>query len=350
MVFNVNFGFVLHLRLSIFHTKTNKVKMNTRRLLNVYAFVTAFTAIGSIVPSVAQAAAPMVKQAAPGFYRMMLGDFEVTALSDGTVALPMDKLLLNTNPAKVDQILAKSYLKSPLETSVNAFLINTGDKLVLIDSGAGNLFGPTLGKLISSLKAAGYQPEQVDDILLTHMHPDHIGGLANNGKLVFPNAIIHADKQEADYWLSQDNMNKASDDTKKRFQEAMDSVLPYAKAGKLKTFGDNDNILPGIKVLSDHGHTPGHSKYLVESKGQKMLVWGDLVHVAAVQFAQPDVAIQFDSNPKAAIAARKKIFADAATQGYWIAGAHLPFPGIGHVRKEGKAYAWVPVNYSTVLP
>lgn len=307
--------------------------------------------LGAVAPlglSDVQAAAPMVKQSAPGYYRMMLGDFEVTALSDGTVTLPVNKLLTNTTPAKVDQMLAKSFLKSPVETSVNGYLINTGEKLVLIDAGAAGLFGPTLGKLLDNLKAAGYQPEQVDDILITHMHPDHVGGLANNGMRVFPNATIHADKHEADFWLSEENKNKASADAKGFFEGAMASLLPYTKDGKLKTFEGAASIVPGIKAVADHGHTPGHSMFLIESKGEKLVAWGDLLHVAAVQFAQPDVAIQFDTDSKPAVVQRKKAFADAAKQGYWVAGAHLPFPGIGHIRKEGKGYAWVPANYTAI--
>lgn len=316
-----------------------------------HAGAAALCILGASVPlavSDAHAAAPMVKQSAPGYYRMMLGDFEVTALSDGTVALPMNKLLTNTTPAKVDQALAKSFLKSPVETSVNGYLVNTGEKLVLIDAGAAGLFGPTLGKLLDNLKAAGYQPEQIDHILITHMHPDHVGGLADKGARVFPNATIHADKHEADFWLSQENMNKAPADAKGFFEGAMASLAPYAKDGKLQAFEGSATIVPGVKALADHGHTPGHSMFLIESKGEKLVAWGDLLHVAAVQFAQPDVTIQFDTDSKSALVQRKKAFADAAKKGYWVAGAHLPFPGIGHVRKEGKGYAWMPANYSVV--
>ena len=167
------------------------------------------------------AAAPQAKFSAPGFFRMMLGNFEITALSDGTVDLPMDKLLTNTTPGKVDQALRKVFLKAPLETSVNGYLINTGTKLVLVDTGAAGLFGPTLGKLLSNLKAAGYTPDQVDAVLITHMHPDHVGGLMDGDKLVFPNATIRADKHDSDFWLDQANMDKAPADGKGFFQGAM---------------------------------------------------------------------------------------------------------------------------------
>jgi glyoxylase-like metal-dependent hydrolase (beta-lactamase superfamily II) len=309
------------------------------------AFVSA-VATGLPGAGIANAAAPMVRTSAPGYYRMMLGDFEITALSDGVVALPMDKMLTNTTPEKVNKTLAKNYLKSPLETSVNTFLINTGDKLILVDTGAAGLFGPTLGKLLVNLKASGYQPEQVDEVYITHMHGDHVGGLMAGDKLAFPNATVRADKHDAEYWLSQANMDKASADMKGSFQGAMASVTPYIKAGRFKAFDGNTDIVPGIKAVASHGHTVGHSTYVIESRGQKLVLMGDLVHVASVQFENPDVAIKFDTDSKAAVAQRKKAFGDAAQEGYLVAGAHLPFPGIGHVRKDGKGYAWVPVNYN----
>ena len=163
----------------------------------------------------AHAAAPQVKTQAPGYYRMMLGDFEVTALSDGTVALPVDKLLTGTTAPKTAKALARSFLKAPLDTSVNAYLINTGSKLVLVDTGAAKLFGPTLGNLADSLKAAGYQPEQVDEVFITHMHADHVGGLMNGDKLAFPNASVRADQHDADFWLSQANLDKAPAEDRK---------------------------------------------------------------------------------------------------------------------------------------
>ncbi len=314
-------------------------------LRTVLATAVATTLLWS---SAAHAEAPMVKTAAPGFFRMMLGDFEVTALSDGTVALPVDKILTNTTPGKVDQALAKSFLKAPLETSVNGYLINTGSKLVLVDTGAAGLFGPTLGNLVANLKAAGYQPEQVDAVVITHMHADHVGGLMAGDKLTFPNATVHADKHDADFWLSQANMDKAPKEAKGFFQGAMASLNPYIAAGKFKPFDGNTELVPGIKAQAARGHTPGHSTYAVESKGQKLVLWGDLMHVAAVQFANPSVTIQFDTDSKAAAVQRKKAYAEAAKQGYWVAAAHLSFPGIGHLRSDGKGYTFVPVNYGVV--
>jgi glyoxylase-like metal-dependent hydrolase (beta-lactamase superfamily II) len=292
------------------------------------------------------AAAPMVKTSAPGYYRVMLGDFEVTALSDGTVALPMDKLMTNTTPDKTLKALERAHLKTPVETSVNAYLINTGNKLVLIDSGAGALFGPTLGKLAANIKAAGYQPEQVDEIYITHMHGDHVGGLASAGIPQFVNATVRADQHDADFWLSQANLDKAPDADKGAFKGAMASLNGYVQAGKFKAFDGDTELVPGIKAIASHGHTVGHSIYLVESKGQKLMLWGDLMHLAAVQFDDPSVTVKFDTDSKAAAVQRKKAYAQAAKEGYLVGSTHLSFPGLGYVRTEGKAYAWIPLNYS----
>lgn len=293
-----------------------------------------------------QAAAPQQKTQAPGYYRMMLGDFEVTALSDGTVDLPVDQLLTRTTPEKVKKTLAGSFLKAPLETSVNGFLINTGSKLVLVDTGAAGLFGPTLGRLAANLKAAGYQPEQVDEIYITHMHADHVGGLTANGAAVFPNAVVRADQHDADYWLSDANYAKAPKESKGFFEGARNSLGPYVSAGRFKPFDGDTELLPGIKARASRGHTAGHTVYLVESQGRKLLLWGDVMHVAAVQFPDPSVTIQFDSDSPAAAVQRKKLFAEAARQGYLVGGAHLAFPGLGHLRAEGKGYRFVPVNYA----
>ena len=298
--------------------------------------------------STATAAAPQLKTSAPGYYRMMLGDFEVTALSDGTVDLKMADLLTNIPTARILSALAKQHLKDPVEVSVNAYLINTGSKLVLIDAGAGTFFGPTVGKLMANLKASGYQPEQVDEIYITHMHADHVGGLVAGSQIAFPNAIVRADQREGDFWLSKANMDTAPKEAKQVFEGAMASINPYVAAGKFKPFNGNTDLVPGIKAVAARGHTPGHTVYLVESKDQRLVLWGDLMHSAAVQFPDPSVTIKFDTDAKAAAAQRKAQYADAAKRGHWVAAAHLPFPGIGHLRADGKGYDWIPANYTAL--
>ncbi len=305
-----------------------------------------FSALFGFGANVALANAPISAAAPAGFYRLHLGDFEVSVLSDGTVDLPMSKLLTKITPANYQKSIAKSFITDPIETSDNAFLINTGSKLVLVDTGAGKLFGPTLGKLVSNLRAAGYQPEQVDAVLITHMHADHVGGLVAEDKLVFPNATIYADKAEGDFWLSAENLAKAPAAQKGFFQGAMSSLNPYVKAGKVKWLTEDTEIVPGVKSHASHGHTAGHTTYIVESKGKKLVLIGDLIHVGSVQFEQPSVCIQFDSDQKGAEQSRKLAFNEAAKDAVIIGAAHLSFPGLGHIRLEKKAYSFVPLNYS----
>ena len=299
------------------------------------------------IATAASAGAPQQKGQAPGWYRLQLGEFEVTALNDG--ALRVDpKLLQNITPKELAAALDRTYQTAPMVTSVNAFLINTGSKLVLVDTGAGALSGPTVGQLVSNLKAAGYQPDQVDDILITHMHGDHLGGIALDGKMSFPNATIHVDKRESDHWLSKENLEKAPAAMKAFYQGPQTVAAPYVAAGKWQPYETEAEIVPGIKPVSYGpipGHTPGHEGYLVESGGEKLLVWGDIVHFAAAQFAKPTITIAYDSDPKHALQTREKLFAQLAKDRTLVAAAHISFPGLGHVRKEGTAYAWVPVIY-----
>jgi glyoxylase-like metal-dependent hydrolase (beta-lactamase superfamily II) len=310
--------------------------------------VTAALAVTLLFVAGAQAGAPQLKSQVAGYYRMMLGDIEVTALSDGTFSMEADKMLTHIAPKELDAALARSFLKEPVETSVNGFLINTGSKLVLIDTGCGILFGPSVGKLLTNLKASGYRPEQVDEIYITHMHGDHAGGLVADGKPAFPNAIVRAAQQEADYWLSKAHMDAAPKDRQDSFQGAMTSMNPYVSAGKFKPFDGDTELVPGIRAVATPGHTPGHTVYMVASKGETMVLWGDLMHVAAAQFPDPAVTLAFDTDSAMAAAQRKKVFADAAAHGYWVAGAHLSFPGIGHLRAAGTGYSYVPVNYSAL--
>ncbi len=295
------------------------------------------------------AAGPMQKTQAPAFYRMTLGDFEVTAISDGTVKLPMKDLLTNVKPAALEAALAKGGIGYPVETSVNTYLINTGSKLVLIDTGAAGLFGPTLGNLQTNLKAAGYTPDQIDEIYITHMHGDHVGGLMAGGAIAFANATVRIDKADLDYWMSEEKMKAAPKEAQGGFQGAQASLKEYVAAGKVKAIEGNGELVPGISAQATHGHTAGHSVFVVQSKGQKLMLWGDLMHVAAIQFDNPKVAIKFDSDSKAATAQREKAYAEAAKGGYLVGVTHISFPGLGYVRKNANrpGYTWVPVNYSS---
>ena len=319
------------------------------RTTSVFARTTLTAALllgTALVAAPALATAPMAHTTAPSYYRMMLGDFEVTALSDGTSPMPVQQLLPGITPAQTEQALKAAFQPLPYEMNFNAFLVNTGSRLVLFDTGAGHLLGKDLGELAARIRACGYRPEQVDDIYITHMHPDHIGGLSEQGRRVFPNAVVHANRHDADFWLSEAQRDKAPAAQREFFDDAMAALKPYIQAGRFKTFSDDAQLAPGIRAVPLAGHTPGHTAYLVESKGRKMLVWGDVIHVPAVQFAQPQVAIHFDIDSPEAVAARERILAEAARNGYLVAGAHLSFPGLGHLRKDWSGYRWIPVSYT----
>jgi glyoxylase-like metal-dependent hydrolase (beta-lactamase superfamily II) len=317
-----------------------------------HALLAALLLALPLTAPVASQAAPVAKQQtqAPGYYRMAVGNLEVTALYDGYVDLDTN-LLKGASAEDIQGLLARMFVESDkgMQTAVNAYLINTGKHLVLVDTGSSKCFGPTLGGILGNLKAAGYQPEQVDSLLLTHLHPDHACGLLDaGGKPAFANATVFVAKDEAGYWLNPELAAKAPEDSKKFFEMAQNAVAPYQAAGKLKTYAPGDALVEGVSAAPSPGHTPGHSGYLFSSGGQSLLVWGDVVHNHAAQFANPDIAIEFDVDNAKAVASRKQVFAAAAKDRLWVAGAHLPFPGLGHLRNEGKGYAWVPVEYGPI--
>lgn len=300
-----------------------------------------------LAPAAVQAAAPQVRTQAPGFYRMMLGDFEITALSDGTVPQHMDRELKDAAPGQVEALLARAHQTLPVETSINAFLINTGKQLLLVDTGAGRAFGPHVAnRLVGNLKAAGYQPEQIDAVLLTHVHSDHSGGLVVDGQPVFPKARVYLDQRELDYWSSDEARAQAPEQKKPWFAAGRASLAPYAQDGRLRPFNAPQTLFAGVSVIPAPGHTPGHSFYVVESQGQKLVFWGDLVHAEAVQFPAPTITISYDSDQGTAAHQRLAAFADASRQGYWVAAPHISFPGLGHVVPDGDTYRWLPAPYS----
>ncbi|MCL2789230.1 MAG: MBL fold metallo-hydrolase [Desulfobulbus sp.] len=316
------------------------------RSISRILLLTAAFFLGPLVAVHAQA--PPALTQVPGYYRIQLGQFEITAIYDGTIYLKT-KLLHNTKPEDLDRLLARMFVGTPaMQTAVNAYLINTGEHLVLVDAGAAKLFGPNLGHVVDNMTASGYDPAQIDTVIITHMHGDHVGGLRDQeGKPLFPQAAILVSQAENDYWLSEKTAAAAPEEARPFFKMAHDAAAPYLTTGQWKTFVEGAVLVPGIKAVKAPGHTPGHTAYAVESAGQKLLIWGDIVHAHAVQFAKPDISIDFDTDQKQAIVTRKAIMQEMAASQSLVAGMHLPFPGIGHVRAEGKGhYAWVPVEFT----
>ena len=315
------------------------------------AFSLALAALLSTAP--AFAAAPMALQQAPGYYRILLGAFEITALSDGTHAFPVHQVLTRdgqpldaVRPGAIEAALADAHLGLPLQGSINAFLVNTGSQLVLIDTGAGALYGKDGGHLLRNLRAAGYRPEQIDVVLLTHLHADHVGGVMLDGQAAFPNAVIRISQADADYWLSAARRAEAPAFLQGMFDGAQKVLAPYLAMGRVQTIAADGALLPGTRAVAAAGHTPGHTNYFVESQGQGLLLWGDTVHVAALQLDDPAVTVKYDSDAQRAMQQRQALFADAARRGYWIGAAHIAFPGLGHIARRGQGFIWLPANYT----
>lgn len=281
---------------------------------------------------------------APGFYRGYLGTFEVIALSDGTASRHLDQIL--SDPGQVRDELSADHQSEPVPLSINAYLINSGSHVVLIDSGAGELFGPASGALISNLRAAGYTPGQIDVILLTHIHADHSGGLSVGGVRQFPNATVYVDMRDVDYFVTREDSANESEVIRKQVKESRATVGPYLEANKIAFIKDNGEVIPGITSRRQPGHTPGHTAYLVESSGHALLLWGDIVHSSEVQFAHPSVTALYDVAPGEAADTRLLQLRFAADRGLVVASAHISFPGFGHIRRVGDAYQWVPIPYN----
>ncbi|MDD5300595.1 MAG: MBL fold metallo-hydrolase [Gallionella sp.] len=312
-----------------------------------YILILAAIPLMAFAPLV-QAEAPKVATQVPGYYRTQLGQFEITALYDGAIELDVS-LLKNAKAADLQRLLSRMFVGSPkMQTAVNAYLINTGSQLVLVDTGAAKLFGPSLGYVLQNMKAAGYEPAQVDTVIITHLHGDHMGGLNDaSGQPLFAKAKILVSQADNDFWLSQKVADGAPAKVQPFFKMARDTAAPYLASGQWATFTDGSVLAPGIRAVKANGHTPGHTAYAIESDGQKLLIWGDVVHSHAVQFAKPGVSIEFDIDQKQAIATRRSLMKAMAASKSLVAGMHLPFPGLGHVRAEGKgSYSWVPIEFA----
>jgi glyoxylase-like metal-dependent hydrolase (beta-lactamase superfamily II) len=235
-----------------------------------------------------------------------------------------------------------------LDVADSGFLVNTGKQRILIDVGAGTWWGEgAFGRLAGSLRSAGYTPEEVNIVLVTHLHSDHVGGLTTqDGKRVFPHADVYVAKAESDFWLSPDIAAKAPKDAQPFFQSAQAIAAPYIKAGKWHTFSGSEPIVDGMELVPLSGHTPGHTGYEFSSKGQKVLFWGDIVHALRVQLQHPEVTAMFDIDQTAAAATRHQLLPKLAREDVLIAGPHMNFPALGRLRKDGSDYSWAPVVFT----
>lgn len=270
------------------------------------------------------------------FNRRKVGDFEVIAVSDGILNGGLGSII-GIEPAEAEQLAGIS-LKAVLPLEVTMFLINHNGKRALVDAGCGNTMGPTLGKLSENLKTLGVSPAEIDHVLLTHIHPDHSNGLIDaNGNATFPNAEIIVSDVDAKFWLETDPETESNDFRQRNMKAARRAFAPYGERVRRINGGEP---LPGLSAHPQPGHTPGHVGWLVSSRGEAMLVWGDIVHVAKVQFPRPEAAMTFDLDPEQARKSRTRVFDWVAADRIQVAGAHLDLPSFGHVTRKGTGFAF----------
>ncbi len=298
----------------------------------------------------AAAAAPPAGRQTAGVYRYKIGTFELTALYDGIWYRPItDKFIRNAPFAEVEHALADAFMPADkLATPFTTLVVNTGEKLVLIDTGTGGQIAPSAGALRENLTAAGIDPKAVDLIVISHFHPDHINGIKDkdNG-VVFPNAEIMVPAAEWTFWMDDANMNAAPAEQKLTFRNQRRIFSDIAR--RVTRFTPGAEVAPGILPLAAPGHTPGHTVCSIHSGDQSLLVLGDTAQHPAVFARHPDWQAAFDIDGNAAVATRKKLFDRAAADRMLVTGYHFPFPACGHLIKTASGYEHVPVEWQPTL-
>jgi len=283
---------------------------------------------------------PIAATAAASVRNFTLGEFSALSLLDGTLSLPNDNKVfaVGRTPAEVAAVLAEAALPTDrLELSLQPLLVQTAERVLLFDAGAGGNMGPSAGKLSASMAAAGVAPATITDIFISHSHGDHVGGLVDAaGALAYPNATIHIQAAEWDF------LKGITADQAAAFGIGRHAALIAAITPKVAPFAPDTEIVPGaVKAVDIKGHTPGHSGYLITSGKTSLLYVGDTVHHFAISVRRPDWTIAFDADPATAQESRKALLARSAASGQLIYAFHFPFPGVGKVKGSEREYSWV---------
>jgi glyoxylase-like metal-dependent hydrolase (beta-lactamase superfamily II) len=320
----------------------------TRRAALAAAAATA--ALPAVPAAPARAAAPKSGRQAPGFYRFAVGDFEITALHDGQVNREITPALFPNTP--LEQVLATlegQFIPTrPGNSQFNTMVVNTGSRLVLIDAGFANNGAATTGQMAANLAAAGIDPKQIDTVLVSHFHPDHINGLrSKEGQLVYPNAEIVVPTRDVAHYLDEARMNAAPEAARGAFMVARRVFGPNFKDVRQAEWGKE--WVPGITAIQSDGHTPGHSSFVVASGGKTLLVVGDACNDPRIFARNPDWHLGFDLDKPLAVATRRKLLDMAAADRMQVSFYHAAFPATGFVAKAGNGFDWFPAAFSSAV-
>ncbi len=325
-------------------------QLTRRSALAGAAAITAAAAIGPLAATPARAAAPTAGKQAPGFYRYKIGDFEITAIHDG-VWLPdiTPTLVRNASVPEIQKMLSDQFQRTDkMVVPFTPLMVNTGSKLVLIDTGTAGRFVPTAVNFMDNFIAAGFDPKQVDTVVISHFHGDHINGIrTKENELTFPNAEILVPAVEWTLWMDDSKATTVPENQRGNFGNS--KRVFGSIANKVTPFEPGKEVAPGITSIAAPGHTPGHTAFAIASGNQSMMTVVDATNNAYLFVRNPEWQFAFDTDGAMAVETRRRLLDRAAADKMLVGGYHWPFPAVGYITKEGSGYRLNPVAYSHML-